>query len=112
MTELERRFWRYHEDNPHVYAMFRRFTLQATDRKTNYSARAIFHRMRWFTEIETNGDIFKINNNYSPYYARMFMKEFPQHAGFFRTRAIGEDRDGVTFYRSPPGAFDGGAALQ
>ncbi len=92
MTDLERRFWRYHEDNLHVYEMFKRFTFEATRIKDHYSARAIFHRMRWFTEIETHGDIFKINNNYSPYYARMFVKDFPQHKGFFRTRILAGQR--------------------
>ncbi len=92
MTELERRFWHYHKDNPHVYEMFKRFTFQATRIKNHYSADAILHRMRWFTEIETHGDIFKINNNYAAYYGRLFMKDFPQHKGFFRTRVLAAHR--------------------
>ena len=108
MTALEKRFWRYHGDNPHVWQMFKRFTFQATNRKTHYSADAILHRMRWFTEIETHGDIFKINNNYAAYYARMFMNEFPQHKGFFRTRLLAGQRGAL---REAPWQAKQGLAL-
>lgn len=91
-TELKRRFKLYHEKNPHVYEMFKRFAFAAVQEKDQYSADAVLHRMRWYTEIETRGDRFKINNNYAAYYGRLFMADFPQHAGFFRTRVLGEAR--------------------
>lgn len=53
----------------------------------NYSVNAIFERIRW--EIDAGGDgvsAFKLNNNYRAFYSRAFMKKFPQHSGFFRTR--------------------------
>ena len=85
---------RFHAANPQVYAMFRRFTLQTIDAgRSHYSARAIFHRMRWHTGVETKGDEWKLNNNYSRYYARLFMREHPQHDAFFETRERG-DPDG------------------
>lgn len=88
MIAIEQRFATYHSKNPHVYEMFKKFAFAAAAEKATYSADAVLHRMRWYTEIETRGDRFKINNNYAAYYARMFMKDFPQYRGFFRTRRL------------------------
>lgn len=89
MTDMERAFWRYHEMNPHVYDLFVRYANQVVRVKEHYSARAIFDRIRWFTEVETRGSEFKISNNHSPYYARMFMQDYPATKGFFILHALG-----------------------
>lgn len=85
----QRRFEAFHEDNPHVYKLFKKYTLEAiaAGRET-YSTISIFERIRWYTDIETQGDPFKINQNFATYYGRMFMRDFPQHDGFFRTRKL------------------------
>ena len=93
-TEITRRFSIYHSKNPHVYELFKKFAFAAAAEKKQYSADAVLHRMRWYTDIETRGDIFKINNNYAAYYGRLFMADFPQHEGFFRTRALVSQRVG------------------
>ncbi len=93
MTELRKKFSEFHTDNPQVYELFKKFTNQAigTGRK-NYSARTIFHRIRWHTDIETRSDDgFKINDHHSPYYSRMFIQDHPQHKGFFRDRMLAEE---------------------
>lgn len=79
-------FREYHEANPQIYRAFRRYALD-TIRKgfSHYSAKGIFELIRWHTGVAANGE-FKINNNYTPHYARMFMNEFPNHTGFFLTR--------------------------
>lgn len=87
MPTVEERFEAYHAENPHVYQQFKTFALQSAARRPRFSARAIFHRMRWQSMIEGN-DEFKINNNYSPYYARMFEDEYPDMEGFFEKRKV------------------------
>lgn len=83
----ESRFRRYHKENPAVYELFVRFTRQAISAgRKRFSATAIIQRIRWETAV-TGNDGFKINNNYSSYYARLFIREYPQHEGFFVTRA-------------------------
>lgn len=103
MTALRQRFAIYHAKNPHVYEMFKKFAFAASAEKDTYSADAVLHRMRWYTEIETRGDRFKINNNYAAYYGRLFMNEFPQHKGFFRTRLLAAQRAPMLpgLYRTP-----------
>lgn len=79
-------FLKYHQDNPQIYEAFKKFTIKAINKgHKRWSADAIFHVMRWETEIEGN-DQFKVNNNYTALYARMFMEEFPQVKGFFTVR--------------------------
>jgi hypothetical protein len=79
----------FHKQHPEVWNMFVKFTFQMIDRGyKNYSAQhGIFARIRW--EHDSGGDgvtVFKLNNNYSAFYARRFMKMYPEHEGFFRTR--------------------------
>jgi hypothetical protein len=89
---IKRQWWRWHRTNPHVYELFKQFTFDVIRRgHKHYSSKAIFERIRWHTEIETAGEEFKMSNNYTPYYARLFMKDFPEHAEFFRTKTLRSD---------------------
>ena len=90
MNRLQEKFEKFDSDNPHVWALFVKYTMDAihTGRKS-YSAYVIFERIRWHTEIETNSqEPFKLNNNHRPYYARKFAKQFPEYGNFFRTRKL------------------------
>ena len=82
------RFAKYHQDNPQIYAAFSTLIHKAIDRgRKYYGAKALMEIIRWQTEIEGSG-IFKINNNYTSRYARMWEANNPQHEGFFRKRRL------------------------
>ena len=85
-------FDKFHADNPHVYEWFKRnaLALQARGR-THYSARTMLHAFRFHTDMTTTDDTFKINNNWSPWYARMLMEDEPTLEGFFETRTAKAD---------------------
>lgn len=86
-SDLQERFWKFHLDNPQVYILFEKFTLQLIARGfKHYSADAVMHRVRWETSVETTGDLWKINNDHTAYYSRRFMANHPEYSGFFRTR--------------------------
>lgn len=89
-NELEARFWRYHADNPQVYALFDKFTRYAIKHgRTRLSAKMLFERIRWETTFAAQGgDGFKINNNMSAYYARLWIRNNPRHSDFFATREL------------------------
>ncbi len=88
-NELERAFRAFHSANPEVYVLFKKYARQAARAgRKNFGVAMIWERMRWHTLVETQGDSYKLNNNHRAYYARMFMEEHPQHAGFFRTRRV------------------------
>ncbi len=81
--------------NPHVYTLFVKYAHQAAARRPRFSARTILHRIRWHTAIETDDpEGFKVNNNWSPFYARRFEREYPRHAGFFSMRGSVADEMG------------------
>lgn len=73
-----------------IAEMFERISLQIHAAGfTRYSARAVFHRMRWEEHIERGNREFKINNNDSAKLSRWFMERHPALSGFFETRESG-----------------------
>ena len=78
-------FNEFHRNNPEIYNLFVKFTNMVTPRKKYYSAKAIFHRIRWETMISGEGD-YKIDDGWISHYARKFMDDYPQHSGFFQIR--------------------------
>lgn len=82
-------FEKFHSENPEVYILFVRFAFEAIrSGRGRYGAKSIIERIRWHTNVETNGKDFKINNNHAPYYARLFAEEYHEHKDFFVTREL------------------------
>jgi hypothetical protein len=85
----ENRFTTFHRNNPEVWRLFCGYTAQARALRPNYSARAIFHVIRWETMVRTRDKSgFKLCNDYSPYYVRMYHSTHSDANGFFRERPI------------------------
>ena len=96
LDEMREQVQRFHENNPDVWRLFCGFTFDRINLGfKNYSANAIFKRIRWEKDVGGDGAVqFKLNNNYRAFYARRFMKAYPEHDGFFRTREqISEAKD-------------------
>ena len=93
-TRLENNSMKFHQENPHVWELFKRYTNAAMSAgRGYYSAYAIFERIRWHQDIETRDELgFKLNNNHRPYYARLFQAHYPKKAYFFRTRQLTSKR--------------------
>ena len=53
--------------------------------RDHYGAKAVVERVRWETAVK-GGEDFKINNNFVSTFVREFMRQYPEHDGFFRTR--------------------------
>ena len=69
-------FEQYHNDNPQIYKAFKHYALIAKQKGfKNYSAKSLFEIIRWHTPIKS-GEVFKIDNNYAPDYARKMMQEY------------------------------------
>lgn len=94
--ELEKQFCEYDEKNPHIWKEFEKIALLTIKKGfEHYSARDIFPVIRWHRGPKgLLEDGFKVNNNYSPFYARKFHRMYPQHDGFFRNRKSKYDIDG------------------
>ena len=81
-------FLKYHRNHPEIWDNFERLALEVISKgKTKWSARAIFNVLRYEFEIKsTLGEDFKINDHYSPYYARVFHFKYPEYDGFFTVK--------------------------
>ena len=89
LSHLQVAFEQFHAENPHVYELFTRFSFEAIDRgRTRYSARMVWSRMRWHVDFETTEESYKLNDHHTPYYARLFMADYPEHSEFFETRRV------------------------
>ena len=84
---IEEKFWRFHALNPHVEVALRRMALQLKDSgHSRYGLRALFEVLRFKSSIDTTGRQFKLNNNYTSFYARLIMDLEPALIGFFQIR--------------------------
>lgn len=87
------RFEQFHAANPQVFVHFKRFAWDVKRMgRTRWSADAIIQRIRWFLCVETAGDNFKVNDNFSAYYARLLIAEEPEFDGFFELRKTRQER--------------------
>lgn len=90
-SDRERKFWEYHAENPHIYEAFDRFAQEAVkSQRDTFGAQTVVERVRWYCNFEESryADTFKINNNFSGYYGRLWMRNNPQHRGLFRRRKL------------------------
>ena len=83
----------YHEANPQIYELFKRFAFEAIlAGRERFASTIIYQRIRWYTTVETKGDPWKLNNNYQAFYVRLFEEEFPEHGDFFVKRTSRYDQ--------------------
>lgn len=74
-------------DNLHVWDAFVEETMKIRRRGyKHYSARTIVHVLRHHSAISETSREWKINNNHSPYLARLFDLMFPHYVGMWEYR--------------------------
>lgn len=82
-------FAEYHAKHPQIWDLYQKFALEAINAGAKkIGSKAIFERIRWeayFTKNE--GEKYKVNNIYTPHYARMFVAMYPQFADRIELRA-------------------------
>ena len=89
IDDLKDKWWAWHKENPEFYDLFKRFTFQAIGKgHRRLSAWLIVNRIRWETMIVTTGNEYKISNDFIALYARLFMHEYPDYKGLFRTKLM------------------------
>jgi hypothetical protein len=89
--EIQASFEAFHQANPHVYRLIKKQIIRAIKKgKTKISIRHIASYLVWEMYIETTDENhdFKLNNNYTSRYSRLFAEEFPKHAGLFNYRSL------------------------
>lgn len=89
---IKEAFAEFHKSNPKVYTYFKVYFNYLHKRKgwMRVSAKLIMERVRWEVIIKTGDPDFKINNNYTAHYARLFVKEHPEYKKCFEFRRVQE----------------------
>lgn len=89
MSDLRTRFTVWKVQNPHVVEMFFRFADEAWESGVRpIGAKLITERLRWETVMASKGDPFKINNNFTAYLAREYVKAKPDRISLFEFREV------------------------
>lgn len=72
---LSDQFERFHDANPHVYAIMCRLARAWLERfgRRKLGIQALFERARWEVWFLTSDPEYKINNNFAAFYARLIM---------------------------------------
>jgi len=110
--QIFKRFVQFHKANPNFWYLFCRFADGMRQSKPHYSARAIFQRARWEMDsitVNTDDNSLKLNDHYSPYYARMYLAIRPQAKGFFELRTRTSEKRGA--YKTDLSSFYTGSAV-
>lgn len=103
MTSQKHKFLIFHQQNPELWGWIDHYALSCARRGwQHYGIQSVIEVARWKTAIQTQGDPYKINNNYTAHYARMWMLVHPEYDGFFRTRHIPDDDLPDAKYYGPP----------
>ena len=89
----EYRFRRFHKENPQVIQRIESIVAQLRQRgHARWGMKGIFEIIRYERALYTHSrDRFKINNDYTPYYARLVIERNPELAGFFDLRTQKEN---------------------
>ncbi len=81
----------FHNANTHIYDKFAELVTQAVDaNKKKISSKLIINKIRWDMYMSTtdDGTGYKINDAYTAWYARLYIRRNPHHKELFETRKI------------------------
>lgn len=92
---IEKDFDEFHAANPQVYERLVELACEWRKRRgaRKVGMKMLFEVLRWEVAMKTRGDDFKLNNNYTSYYARLIMDQEPDLRGLFETRALHAPRE-------------------
>lgn len=87
---IDSSFRKFHKENPKVYNMFKEQVFRAMRKgRDKFSANAIINWIRWEVALQVKTeDEYKINNNFSSRYARLFVEDNPEYSYMFNFRDL------------------------
>jgi hypothetical protein len=92
-ASIAERFETFHHENPHVYRTLVRLAREwvTSTGKQKLGIKSLFEVARWQLAIETSDPDYKLNNNYTAFYARLIHTQEPDLDGLFNVRASEAD---------------------
>ena len=110
--ETKVKFRKFHFANPHIYQTFSIYSWDAAKAGHKvFSHWLIMNRIRWDSLIQTDGEKYKIPNEFIAFYARIFMLRNPQLGAFFKIKRMkGEPYDVWLRAKNEPPELDNRAS--
>lgn len=86
---IAERFALFHAANPHVADGLEQLAEQwlAAGNRT-VGMKALYERLRWESGIRTDGDAYRLNNDFTSHYSRLLIERRPEWAEAFRLREL------------------------
>ena len=84
LPTIVQRFFNFHAKHPEIYKQFKKYTKDLLGPKPNrvIGAQMIIEKIRYEMLLkEDDIEIYKINNSFTPGYARLFLQEHPRYHG-------------------------------
>lgn len=86
--EEAKKFIEYHKSNLWIWDAFEtEAAQQISSGRTKLGAKELFERIRWLGGEKQHYE-FKLSNNFTAYYARMFVLKYPQHRNIFTLKEL------------------------
>jgi hypothetical protein len=87
---IYKRFLDFHIKHPQVFRLFEQFAILLIQKgHKKIGAKMIVERIRWeYATDSKDPNGFKINNDFAAHYARLFIKNHPEHMECFELREI------------------------
>lgn len=86
--QFSKEFLDWFPQNQHIWIAFVSETSKVINAGfSHYSSKTIIHVLRHHSALAERNSGWKINNNISPYLARLFALTYPQHKDLFEYRA-------------------------
>ena len=82
------RFAAFHEANPHVADALETLARQWFARRQKVGMKALVEQLRWQSGIQTEGDEYRINNDFTAMYSRLLITRNPEWADRIETRTL------------------------
>lgn len=83
------KFVLFHRENPQIWREFYYATVALLSKGVrHYGAKAIFEHLRYESTVSQGEGAWKLNNDWTALYARLWKIKHPAHGNFFETRSI------------------------
>lgn len=93
IDKIQRDFERFHRENPHVLERLEALAAKWFETHGAVGIGMLFEVLRWEEGIVTEGDAFRLNNNYRSRYVRLMIERNSEWEHRFQTRILGAERE-------------------
>lgn len=81
-------FQQYDQENPHIWELYKAYAFKIIQSgRKHIGSKCIFELIRMEENFASTGN-YKICNNFTPYYARKFVLNYPQFGSYFTLKPL------------------------